>query len=86
MTSERADDGTLRFPSEIADIIGLSPNAIGLLKKRGCPFHGRKTTVRWVREFIGRQVGAEAPRDSSPSGHPPRSSASKSYAQVGWND
>jgi hypothetical protein len=42
----------LFFPQEIAPIIGVSKETINFWKKRGCPFVGRKTTVRWVRNFM----------------------------------
>jgi hypothetical protein len=42
----------LFFPQEIAPIIGVRKETINFWKKRGCPFVGRKTTVRWVRNFM----------------------------------
>lgn len=63
------DPWTLQFPNEMVDIIGLSKNEIAFLKKKGCPFHGRKTCVAWVRDFLARQVGAPAPQP--PSHHSP---------------
>jgi len=62
------DFDTLRFPSEIEEVIGLSRNEIGFLKKKGCPFFGRKTTIRWVREFIAKAAGA-TPVSSEPLHH-----------------
>ena len=53
------DFDTLRFPNEIEEVIGLSRNEICYLKKKGCPFYGRKTTIRWVREFIAKAAGAQ---------------------------
>lgn len=52
------DIDTLQFPQELAPVIGLSKNEIAFLKRRGCPFYGRKTTVRWVREFLAKEAGA----------------------------
>lgn len=47
---------TYYFPSEIAEEIGFSPNYINNLKRWGCHFHGRKTTIRHVREFLARKA------------------------------
>jgi hypothetical protein len=47
---------TYYFPSEIAEEIGFSPNYINNLKRWGCHFHGRKTTIRHVRDFLARKV------------------------------
>ena len=52
------DLDTLQFPQALAPAIGLSKNEIAFLKKKGCPFYGRKTSLRWVREFLARQAGA----------------------------
>jgi hypothetical protein len=54
------DDQTLNFPAHIAEQIGLSVNEISWLRKRGCPFHGRKTSVRWVRLYLDKISGADA--------------------------
>lgn len=59
--SERKSDkdvDRLFFPNEIAEEIGLCVNEITFLKRKGCPFHGRKTTIRWVRSFLARNTGA----------------------------
>ena len=53
-------DYTLRYPCEMADEIGLSTNEINALKKKGCPFLGRKTSVAIVRAFLHRTMGAES--------------------------
>jgi hypothetical protein len=42
----------LFFPQEIAPIIGVRKETINFWKKLGCPFVGRKTTIRWVRDFM----------------------------------
>lgn len=68
----------LYFPAEITKDIGLKVNQINFLKKKGCPFYGRKTTIRWVRDFIARQAGAVAPDAPLTSGHPQHSNACKS--------
>lgn len=54
------NEETLFFPVEIAHAIGLPGTAINAMKSRGCRFYGRKTTIRWVREFIERET-AEIP-------------------------
>jgi hypothetical protein len=48
---------TLYFPCEITHEIGLSKNEISFLKKKGCQFHNRKTTINWVRSFLGQRAG-----------------------------
>jgi hypothetical protein len=48
----------LQFPQDIAGIIGLRKERINWMKRKGCPFLGRKTCVRWVREFIAMEAGA----------------------------
>ncbi|TSA30396.1 MAG: hypothetical protein D4R65_13325 [Verrucomicrobiaceae bacterium] len=55
------DPDKLFFPKELSNVIGLSKNEIAFLKKRGCPFYGRKTSVRWVREFLAEKAGAPMP-------------------------
>lgn len=67
------DPWTLQFPNEMVEIIGLSKNEIAFLKKKGCPFHGRKTCIAWVRDFLARQVGAPA---QPPHAHHSRTDAS----------
>ena len=42
----------LAFPKQLAPIIGYCAWSIGAMKKAGCRFIGRKTTRRWIREFI----------------------------------
>ena len=44
---------TLAFPKELAGEIGYSAWSIGVMKKAGCQFCGRKSTIRWIREFVG---------------------------------
>ena len=55
------DEDTLHFPKDISCIIGLTKERINFLKKKGCPFFGRKTTIRWVRDFIAREAGVPLP-------------------------
>jgi len=61
----KKDIDTLYFPNEITNEIGLSINEITHLKKRGCPFHGRKTTIRWVRIFLAKCAGLSDSSHSS---------------------
>jgi hypothetical protein len=42
----------LFYPKEIAGDIGMCKQRIAFLKHKGCRFIGRKTTIRWVREFL----------------------------------
>lgn len=46
------DPDKLEFPVHLADIIGLRKETISYWKKLGCKFVGRKTCIRWVREFM----------------------------------
>jgi len=55
--SSTKDMDTLYFPCEITEEIGLSINEITHLKKKGCFFHGRKTSIRWVRIFLAKCAG-----------------------------
>ena len=50
--STAKDADTLYFPSEITKEIGMSKGRINFLRNLGCKFYGRKTTIRWVREFL----------------------------------
>jgi hypothetical protein len=43
---------TLAFPKHLAREIGYCAWSIGMMKKAGCRFCGRKTTIRWVRQFL----------------------------------
>ena len=52
------DIDRLEFPKDIADTVGLQKEQINFLKRKGCPFFGRKTTIRWVRSFIAKEAGA----------------------------
>jgi hypothetical protein len=49
------DIDTYYFPAQIADEIGFSANYINNLKRFGCHFHGRKTTIRHVRTCLAKK-------------------------------
>ena len=53
------------FPSEITEEIGYSANYINNLRYHGCHFHGRKTTIRSVRECLLKMAEAPALRQLS---------------------
>ena len=76
------DPWKLHFPVELVDEIGLSKNEIAFLKKRGCPFHGKKTCVAWVRHFLAKAAGAPSPLHPE---HHPQTSVSKSGGQAAWS-
>jgi hypothetical protein len=76
------DQDRLYFPCEIAEVIGLSLREIAYMKAKGCPFYGRKTTVRWVRDFIARQAGAPMPQ---PPEHPQNSAVNRSGGRDEWS-
>ena len=73
-------DYTLRYPCEMTGEIGLSTNEINALKRKGCPFLGRKTSVAIVRAFLHRTMGAESL--VAPVGHHQHSAVSKSDEQA----
>jgi hypothetical protein len=58
---KKIDPEKLYFPNELTDAVGLSLREIAYMKVKGCPFYGRKTTLRWVREFLAQQTGARPP-------------------------
>jgi hypothetical protein len=60
LSTQRANDETLRYPTEMTGEIGLNVNEINSLKKKGCPFYGKKTSVKWVRLFLEKITGADA--------------------------
>lgn len=76
-------DDTLQYPAHITEEIGLGVNEINALKQQGCPFYGRKTSVRIVRAFLHRTMGAESLL--APLAHPPPSDASKSGESAATN-
>jgi hypothetical protein len=51
----------LFFPKDLVSEIGLCKHQIAFLKHKGCRFFGRKTTVRWVREFLNGSASGVAP-------------------------
>jgi len=63
------DPDRLEWPKALAPHVGLHANQIQFLKKKGCPFYGRKTTLNWVRDFLAREAGAPEPLQE-PSEHP----------------
>lgn len=73
------DSETFQYPAKIAETIGLAPNEINALKKHGCPFRGRKTSIMLVRAFLYRTMGAESLLGLG--AHPQHSNESKSGAQ-----
>ena len=54
--NEKCPD-TLYFPCEIIHEIGICRNQIAYLKRLGCKFYGRKTTINWVRAFLVQRAG-----------------------------
>jgi len=53
------DIDRLEFPKALSSIIGLRKETISYWKKLGCRFVGRKTSVRWVREFMNTISGGD---------------------------
>ena len=51
------DIDRLAFPKEIAPIIGVRKESISFWKKKGCQFVGRKTSIRWVRNYLEKISG-----------------------------
>ncbi len=82
MSQYELDPDRLGFPCDLAPVIGLSKNEIAFLKRKGCPFFGRKTTVRWVRDFIARQAGAPTPQ---PPEHQTNSAWNRPHAPTASN-
>lgn len=64
-------DETFQYPAKIAKEIGLATNEINAMKKKGCPFYGRKTSVRLVRAFMYRTMGVGSLL--APAAHPQHS-------------
>ena len=58
---DKIDPDKLFFPCDLTEAVGLSNNEVAYLKRKGCPFYGRKTTLRWVRNFLAHQAGASPP-------------------------
>lgn len=81
------DPDTLHYPRQLCAAIGLGVNQINALKRLGCPFFGRKTTLRWVRDFLAAQAGARPAEASKwPSAYPPLTGANKCGEQADSND
>ena len=51
---------TLYYPKDLVAEIGLCKHGIAFLKHKGCRFYGRKTTIRWVREFLNAYTSGAA--------------------------
>jgi hypothetical protein len=54
------DEDRYEFPCILAPMIGLRKEQIGFLKKLGCPFLGKKTTLRILREFAKERAFLES--------------------------
>ena len=50
------DENRYEFPYKLAPIIGLRKEQIYFLKKLGCPFMGKKTTLRDLRNFASERA------------------------------
>lgn len=69
----------LYFPLDLTRAVGLGHREMKTLKSRGCKFFGRKTTLRWVREFILQQAErAVVERGQGNAACPPHSTGSRS--------
>lgn len=64
------DPEKLHFPKEITEEIGLPKNTINNLKRKGCKFFGKKTCIKWVREFIEAEAVAIAASPASVPAEP----------------
>jgi len=58
--SDPFDEDRYEFPYILAPKIGLRKEQIGFLKKLGCPFLGKKTTLRTLREFAKERAFLES--------------------------
>ena len=50
----------LFFPKELVSEIGMCKQQIAYLRHRGCRFYGRKTSVKWIREFLNEYTSVAA--------------------------
>lgn len=50
----------LFFPKELVSEVGMCKHQISFLKHKGCRFYGRKTTLRWIWEFLNEYTSGEA--------------------------
>jgi len=62
------DPDRFEYPAALAPYVGLSKNTINFLKKKGCKFVGKKTTLNLVRRHLGAVQEAQGPSEA-PSGH-----------------
>ncbi len=69
------DEQTLHFPAELVERVGVNVNQIAVWKRNGCKFMGRKTCLKWVREYM--DLTATEHGLAHPA-CPPRSNGSKS--------
>ncbi len=80
------DNETLAYPRDIAPIIGLGVHEVNAMKNSGCRFYGRKTSVKWVREFLDQvTLGGVAAPLTALREHPRRSSANRPDGQAAVN-
>lgn len=66
------DPEKLEFPKNLAPFVGYSAQTIRRMKDKGCLFHGRKTTLKWVKSHLSREAKAKA-LSPGPSAHPQHS-------------
>ena len=78
------DPDILYFPYQLVEHTGMTRNQIAGLRKRGCKFFGKKTTLRWVREAVTKIAAMKA--CPTPPAHHQSKDASKPYAQADSND
>jgi len=50
----------LFFPKELVSEIGMCKHQISFLKHKGCRFYGRKTTIRWIWEYLNAYTSGAA--------------------------
>ncbi len=50
----------LFFPKELVSEIGMCKHQISFLKHKGCRFYGRKTTIRWILEYLNAYTSGAA--------------------------
>ena len=46
------DPEKLEFPKHLAPYVGLSRERVSWMKHQGCKYFGRKTKLRWIKEFL----------------------------------
>ena len=52
------DIDRLMFPKHLAPHVGLSTSEITEIKNKGCPFLGKKSSLRWIRAWLDETSGA----------------------------